>query len=92
MDILPKAIYRFNAIPIKIKTHCLEKTKSSKTLKEQFSNSSGIAKKPSTSKTILNYKGTSGGITIPDHKLCYLELVIKNYMVLVPIEIHCSMD
>jgi hypothetical protein len=67
MAILPKAIYRFNAIPIKIPT-----------CKFIWNN-----KKPRIAKTILNNKRTSGGITMPDLKLYYRPFVVKNCMVLV---------
>jgi hypothetical protein len=71
MAILPKAIYRFNAITIKIPNN------SSKTWKEQFSNSSGKAKKPRIVKAVLNNKRTAGGITIPDLKLYYRAMEIR---------------
>jgi hypothetical protein len=71
MAILPKAIYRFNAISIKIPT--------------QFFNELEMAickfiwnnKKPRIAKTLLNNKRTSGGITMPDIKLYYRGIVIK---------------
>jgi hypothetical protein len=55
MAILSKAIYKFNAINIKSQHN------SSKTWKEQFSNSSRKVKKPRIVKTIFNNKRTVGG-------------------------------
>jgi hypothetical protein len=77
MAILPKAISRFNAVPIKIPTH------SSKTWKKQFSNSCGKAKISEYQKQVLTIKEQLGKITISDLKLYYRTIVIKNCMVLV---------
>jgi hypothetical protein len=76
--ILPKAIYRLNAIAIKIPTQFLL------TLKEQFStsyrktNKNKNKKKNRIAKTILNNKRTLRGITVPDLKLNYRAIVIKS--------------
>jgi hypothetical protein len=69
MAILPKAIYRFNAIPIKIPTQFFNELKRA--------DSSGITKKPRVAKTLLKDKRTSGGITMPDLKIYYRAIVIK---------------
>ena len=71
MAVFPKAIYRFHALSIKIETQFFVETERAicKTIRN--------IKTPEYPKTILNNKRTSGRI-IPDLKLYYAEIVIKN--------------